>query len=47
MVLEGLITLPVRIGENEAARDVMVEFLIVDVPGAYNAIIGRSFIYDV
>ena len=40
VVPEGLIFLPVRIGENEAARDVMVEFLVVDVPGAYNAIIG-------
>ena len=38
VVPEGLITLLVRIGENEAARDVMAEFLVMDVLGAYNAI---------
>ncbi|XP_010677764.1 uncharacterized protein LOC104893366 [Beta vulgaris subsp. vulgaris] len=47
VVPEGLISLPVRIGENDIARDVMAEFLVVDVPGAYNAIIGRPFIQDV
>ncbi|XP_010667289.1 uncharacterized protein LOC104884349 [Beta vulgaris subsp. vulgaris] len=44
---EGLVSLPVRIGDDDEARDVMTEFLVVDVPGAYNAIIGRSLIHDV
>ncbi|XP_048493253.1 uncharacterized protein LOC104883311 [Beta vulgaris subsp. vulgaris] len=47
VVLEGLISLPVRIGENDTARDLMAEFLVVDVPGAYNAIMGRPFIHNV
>ncbi|XP_048491429.1 uncharacterized protein LOC125492757 [Beta vulgaris subsp. vulgaris] len=47
VVLEGLISLLLRIGENGTARDVMAEFLVVDVPGAYNAIIGCPFIHDV
>ena len=34
-------------GCNNEARDVMTEFLVVDVPGAYNAIIGRPFIHDI
>lgn len=44
---EGIIKLPVRMGENEDVRDAMVEFLVVDVSGAYNTIVGRSFIHDV
>ena len=28
------------------ARDMMVEFLVVDVLAAYNAIIGRPLIHD-
>ena len=47
MVPEGLILLPVRIGENDTVRDVMAEFLVVDVPQVYNAIIRRPFIHDV
>ena len=47
VVSEGLITLPVRVGDDETARNVMAEFLVVDVPGAYNAIIGCPFIHDV
>lgn len=31
-VSEGLITLPVRVGENEESRDVAAEFLVVDLP---------------
>lgn len=37
----------VRVGENEEARDIMAEFLVVDVSGAYNAIVGCLFIHDV
>ncbi|XP_048502783.1 uncharacterized protein LOC125498593 [Beta vulgaris subsp. vulgaris] len=47
VTLEGLVTLPVRVEDNDEARDVMTEFLVVDVPQAYNAIIGRPFIHDV
>ncbi|XP_057248568.1 uncharacterized protein LOC130590366 [Beta vulgaris subsp. vulgaris] len=44
---EGLVSLPVRIGDGNEVRDVMTEFLVVDVPGAYNAIVGRPLIHDV
>ena len=44
-VPEGTIKLPVKIGEGSQFRDMMVEFLVVDVPAAYNAIIGRSLIH--
>lgn len=43
---EGSIRLPVRIGDNIEARDLMVDFLIIKVPAAYNVIIGRPFIHD-
>ncbi|XP_010685096.2 uncharacterized protein LOC104899577 [Beta vulgaris subsp. vulgaris] len=46
VVPERIITLPIRIEENEAVRDVMVEILVVNVPGAYNASIGRLIIHD-
>ena len=36
VVPEGLISLLVRIGEDDTTRDVMAEFMVVDVPGAYN-----------
>ncbi|XP_021768590.1 uncharacterized protein LOC110732912 [Chenopodium quinoa] len=44
---EGSIVLPVRLGDGPTARDVMAEFLVVNVPSAYNAIIGRPIIHDV
>uniref|UniRef100_A0A803MV38 Uncharacterized protein n=1 Tax=Chenopodium quinoa TaxID=63459 RepID=A0A803MV38_CHEQI len=44
---EGSIVLLVRLGDGPAARDVMAEFLVVNVPSAYDAIIGRSIIHDV
>ncbi|XP_048490004.1 uncharacterized protein LOC125491966 [Beta vulgaris subsp. vulgaris] len=47
VVPEGTIKLPVKIREGFQSRDLMVEFLVVDVPAAYNAIIGRPLIHDV
>ncbi|XP_048502738.1 uncharacterized protein LOC125498552 [Beta vulgaris subsp. vulgaris] len=46
VVSEGTIKLPVTIGEVSHSRDMMVEFLVVDVPAAYNTIIGRPLIHD-
>nr|XP_021860959.1 uncharacterized protein LOC110799981 [Spinacia oleracea] len=43
---EGSIRLPVQIGEGRAARDLMVDFLVIKVPAAYNVIVGRPFIHD-
>ncbi|XP_021766311.1 uncharacterized protein LOC110730796 [Chenopodium quinoa] len=43
---EGSIVLPVKLGDGPHARDVMGEFLVVDVKSAYNAIIGRPIIHD-
>lgn len=43
---EGNIKLPVRIGENSATRDLMVDFLVLKVLAAYNIIVGRPFIHD-
>ncbi|GMN32862.1 hypothetical protein TIFTF001_049812 [Ficus carica] len=38
---EGVITLPVTMGEDLAQVTRMVNFLVVDHPSVYNAIIGR------
>lgn len=46
IVPEGTIRLPVKIGVGSQSRDLMVEFLVVDVPTTYNAIIGRPVIHD-
>ncbi|XP_021851068.2 uncharacterized protein [Spinacia oleracea] len=43
---EGSMRLPVKIGEGSETRDLMVEFLTIKVPAAYNVIIGRPFIHD-
>ncbi|XP_056691650.1 uncharacterized protein [Spinacia oleracea] len=43
---EGSIRLPVQIGKGASARDMMVDFLVIKVPAAYNVIIGRPFIHD-
>ncbi|XP_021757953.1 uncharacterized protein LOC110722989 [Chenopodium quinoa] len=43
---EGSVVLPVKLGDGPQARDVMAEFLVVDVKSAYNAIIGRPIIHD-
>ncbi|XP_059431628.1 uncharacterized protein LOC132165150 [Corylus avellana] len=37
----GLISLPVTAGTAPKQKTVMVDFLVIDRPGAYNAIIGR------
>ncbi|XP_021757975.1 uncharacterized protein LOC110723011 [Chenopodium quinoa] len=44
---EGSIVLPIRLGDGPTTRDVMAEFLVVNVPSAYNAIIGRPIIHDI
>ncbi|XP_056694879.1 uncharacterized protein [Spinacia oleracea] len=43
---EGSIRLPVLVGRGVSARDLMVDFLVIKVPAAYNVIIGRPFIHD-
>ncbi|XP_056691755.1 uncharacterized protein [Spinacia oleracea] len=43
---EGSIRLPVQVGRGMSARDLMVDFLVIKVPAAYNVIIGRPFIHD-
>lgn len=43
---DGSVCLPVRMGEGEKARDLMVDFLVIKVPAAYNVIVGRPFIHD-
>ncbi|XP_056690374.1 uncharacterized protein [Spinacia oleracea] len=43
---EGSIRLPVQVGRGVSARDLMVDFLVIKVPAAYNVIIGRPFIHD-
>uniref|UniRef100_A0A803N5K1 Uncharacterized protein n=1 Tax=Chenopodium quinoa TaxID=63459 RepID=A0A803N5K1_CHEQI len=44
---EGSIALQVRVGEGPAVKDVMAEFIVIDVPSAYNTIIGRPLIHDI
>ena len=46
VVSEATIKLPVKLGEVTHSRDMMGEFLVVDVPTTYNAIIGRPLIHD-
>lgn len=46
IILRGAIKLPVKIRHDEKARDLTVEFLVVDVPAAFNAILGRPLIHD-
>ena len=38
---KGIITLPVTIDQGEHTATIMADFLVVDQPSAYNAIIGR------
>ncbi|KAL2226710.1 UNVERIFIED_CONTAM: Retrovirus-related Pol polyprotein from transposon [Sesamum indicum] len=38
----GMIELPVSIGEEPKRKKLMVKFLVVDTPFAYNVILGRS-----
>ena len=38
---KGIITLLITIGQGEHTITVMADFLVVDQPSAYNAIIGR------
>ncbi|XP_021738353.1 uncharacterized protein LOC110704846 [Chenopodium quinoa] len=44
---KGSIVLPIRLGDGTTTRDAMTEFLVVDVPSAYNAIVGRPIIHDI
>ncbi|XP_010684543.1 uncharacterized protein LOC104899107 [Beta vulgaris subsp. vulgaris] len=46
IVPEGTIKLAVKLGEGAHSRDLLVEFLVVKVPAAYNAILGRPLIHD-
>lgn len=46
VILEGTIKLSVKLEKGSESRDLMVEFPVVDVPMAYNAIIGLPLMYD-
>ena len=43
----GSIILPVAIGEAPRQVNNMVEFVVVDIPSAYNMILGRPFLSKV
>ena len=47
VIPDGIIKLPIKIGEASTARNLMADFLVVNVPGAYNAIAGRPLINDI
>ena len=38
--VKGFITLSVTLGDGEHTTTIMVEFLVVDQPSAYNVILG-------
>ncbi|KAK0590451.1 hypothetical protein LWI29_027333 [Acer saccharum] len=40
----GAHTLPLIIGEAPLQQNIMMEFIVVDTPSAYNAILGRPFL---
>ncbi|XP_048502904.1 uncharacterized protein LOC125498692 [Beta vulgaris subsp. vulgaris] len=46
VVPEGTTKLAVKLREGSHSRDLIVEFLIVDIPATHNAIIGRPLIHD-
>lgn len=46
-ILEGIIKLLVKIEGKEMTRDAMAEFLVVDIPRAYNAVVRRRSIHEV
>lgn len=41
----GLVTLPVIARDRMARKTIMIEFVIVDCPGHFNAILGRPFLF--
>ncbi|XP_021863678.2 uncharacterized protein [Spinacia oleracea] len=46
VIPEGIVSLPVQIGQGKDIKDIMVDFMIVKFPAAYNVILGRPFIHD-
>lgn len=44
---DGKILILVTIDKGWATRNTMAEFLVVDVPSAYNMIVGRPLIHDI
>lgn len=46
IIPKGAIKLPMKIGHEKKAKDLMVEFHVVDVPASFNAIIGQPLIHD-
>ena len=43
----GMIRLPVRFGDKTKFKSLEVDFLVVDVPAAYNVIIGQPTLHRV
>jgi len=43
----GMIHLPFHFGDKVKAKNLEVDFLVVDVPTAYNVILGRPTLYRV
>ena len=43
-LLKGIITLPVTLGKVPYCAVHMIDFLILNHPGAYNIILGRQFL---
>ena len=43
----GMIRLPVRFGDKIKSKNLEVDFLVVDVPTAYNVILGRLTLHKV
>ena len=43
-MLVGTHILPVIIGEAPLQQNIMTEFIVVETPSAYNAILGRPFL---
>ena len=42
----GAIKLPVQIGDGYRQRNIMADFLVVDIPAAFNSILGRPLMND-
>ena len=47
MPIEGVVDLTVKLGDKEHVKKFKAEFMIINIPFSYNAIIGRPILYDI
>ena len=45
--IEGAVDLKVEFGDEEHVKKFKAEFMVIDIPFSYNAIIGKPILYDI